>query len=686
MPRRRRRRTRRPRRDVAESNDLRFARQPRLVPAPKASDGGVGDDLGRGRATEVDAARALRGERGAGQRRARSRRAGSRSVGGAEAGPRLGEQGRAPAATAAAALVPFTVAKRGARRLRRPGLGGRERRRRARVRSGLTRPPKARPREENGATRSRRGSRSAARRARPRRRSPSAPAGGARGAARRARRRPECRSPRRGRCRPRQRPAVQRTAAAPRRAPPGGTAAAGSRPAGDEGRTAGDEAEPADRRSPRAAALARGGGDGESASVRAGADRAGQRHAPVEEHVSPRRTTTWTVAASRRRASAAPTVSARRRAAGPRDASRSAARPAPSFPAGATTSVSSASAPATACDSGLSAKEANGSASADERDPRRVVGVAVAVRVDGPVEPGDQLVGARVDGAAAVGVRLPAGNADRQHGRRRARRRASPPGPPAPTSRPAISVPCRSTWAGRSGSPAPRRRRCRRRGRTPAQTRPWRYGLRRSTPVSRSAIVTPRPSSPASRTSGRCPAGGARASATAASRRPPGTRPAPGRRPSTSGDRSSSATARGSRTAEKPFEDPREAELRPDAEPAPREGSDNCCWAARPAPSSGARRRRSPGRLPRDPLGERRRPSTTITRWPIATGGRATADEAAPGRRPRPRRRRRLRRTAAARGDGCDAAATTAGEDGASAQDAAANASSASGSGGHGSA
>ena len=34
---------------------------------------------------------------------------------------------------------------------------------------------------------------------------------------------------------------------------------------------------------------------------------------------------------------------------------------------------------------------------ADERDPRRVVRVAVAVRVDRALEPGEQLVGARVD-------------------------------------------------------------------------------------------------------------------------------------------------------------------------------------------------------------------------------------------------------------------------------------------------
>ena len=47
------------------------------------------------------------------------------------------------------------------------------------------------------------------------------------------------------------------------------------------------------------------------------------------------------------------------------------------------------------------------------------MGVAVAVRVDRAVEAGDQLVGARVDDAAALGVGLPAGDADREDGRAR---------------------------------------------------------------------------------------------------------------------------------------------------------------------------------------------------------------------------------------------------------------------------
>ena len=51
---------------------------------------------------------------------------------------------------------------------------------------------------------------------------------------------------------------------------------------------------------------------------------------------------------------------------------------------------------------------------ADDRDPRRVEHVAVGVGIDGALDPGQQLVGAAVDGEAALGARLPAGDADRQ--------------------------------------------------------------------------------------------------------------------------------------------------------------------------------------------------------------------------------------------------------------------------------
>ena len=56
---------------------------------------------------------------------------------------------------------------------------------------------------------------------------------------------------------------------------------------------------------------------------------------------------------------------------------------------------------------------------ADERDPHRIVLVAVAVRVDEAVEPRDQLVAPAVDKLTAVGSRLPAGDANRKHTRRR---------------------------------------------------------------------------------------------------------------------------------------------------------------------------------------------------------------------------------------------------------------------------
>ena len=136
----------------------------------------------------------------------------------------------------------------------------------------------------------------------------------------------------------------------------------------------------------------------------------------------------------------------------------------------------------------------------DERDPRRVVRVAVRVRVDRAVEPGDELVAARVDRPAARGVRLPAGDADRQD--RRPGRDAGEAGRPARADEQRRPAPCRarsssagsSGFAPRQGLAAPARRRRSRRS-----TRPRRYGCERSTPVSSRAIVTPRPSMPGQR-------------------------------------------------------------------------------------------------------------------------------------------------------------------------------------------
>src|SRR5439155_13502520 len=53
----------------------------------------------------------------------------------------------------------------------------------------------------------------------------------------------------------------------------------------------------------------------------------------------------------------------------------------------------------------------------DERDAGGIVRVAVVVRIDGAVEPGDQLVAAGVDRPVPEGVRLPAGDAYRQNRR-----------------------------------------------------------------------------------------------------------------------------------------------------------------------------------------------------------------------------------------------------------------------------
>ena len=87
---------------------------------------------------------------------------------------------------------------------------------------------------------------------------------------------------------------------------------------------------------------------------------------------------------------------------------------------------------------------------ADDRNARGVEDVAVGVRVDRPLEAGEQLVGAAVDGEAAVGARLPAGDSDRQD-RRAGRDALDAAGPPWPTISPAICVPWRSSRVGSSG-------------------------------------------------------------------------------------------------------------------------------------------------------------------------------------------------------------------------------------------
>ena len=116
---------------------------------------------------------------------------------------------------------------------------------------------------------------------------------------------------------------------------------------------------------------------------------------------------------SRAQRSVAPTASAAAPPAGP--ATEPNDGPAePSLPAGATSSVPRSRAPWAAHASGPSVKAAYGSTTPDDGDPHGVVRVTVAVRVDRALEPGDQLVAARVDELAAVGRRLPAGDANRQ--------------------------------------------------------------------------------------------------------------------------------------------------------------------------------------------------------------------------------------------------------------------------------
>ena len=89
----------------------------------------------------------------------------------------------------------------------------------------------------------------------------------------------------------------------------------------------------------------------------------------------------------------------------------------PSLPAGATTSVSSRSAPADGSGRRAVLEGCERLGDPDERDPRRVESDAVQVRVDGALEPGDQLVGAAEDRPAPARLALPARDPDREHRR-----------------------------------------------------------------------------------------------------------------------------------------------------------------------------------------------------------------------------------------------------------------------------
>ncbi len=261
---------------------------------------------------------------------------------------------------------------------------------------------------------------------------------------------------------------------------------------------------------------------------------------------SPRRSTTRTRGSRRARRSRRPRARPARRP-GPATEPK-AGRRRRRCPAGATTSVFERERALHGLRLGAVGERGERLGHPDERDPHRVVRVAVAVRVDGAVEPRDQLV--------AAARRRARGRPRRPASRRRgsAARVAPgatpcrPPGPPAPTSMPASSVPCRSICAGSCGFARAVASRLGRRRRSRAATRPPRYGCVASTPVSSSAIVTPRPSKPGSADSGRWPLGSpnARGDRAARPRSSPGTRPAPGRRRRPRGCARAATTARGS--------------------------------------------------------------------------------------------------------------------------------------------
>ena len=174
---------------------------------------------------------------------------------------------------------------------------------------------------------------------------------------------------------------------------------------------------------------------------------------------------------------------------------------------------------------------------ADERDPGGVVGVTVLVRVDCELDPGQELVGAAVDGDAARRIGLPAGDADRKQ--RRSRR------DPLQAGR-SVGAGDEARHLGAVPLGPPRNGRVLTRARIAdrvedveaAEQRAANVRMDESTPVSSSATVTPDPvragdadvGAPARRRRRRC-VDGARV------RRRPGSPCAPGRRPARRGSR-----------------------------------------------------------------------------------------------------------------------------------------------------
>ncbi len=217
---------------------------------------------------------------------------------------------------------------------------------------------------------------------------------------------------------------------------------------------------------------------------------------------SPRRRTTRTCGCAAR-PSVAATASAPGAPAGPATEPNAGPAP-PSLPAAVTTSVFRSSAPCTACASGPSVNAAYGSvtptsatrtASCSSPSPfgstaRSSPAISWSLRPYTSSRPS----AAACQPATRIGRIVDAGAMPRR-----------PSGPFEPARMPASSVPCCSICERSSGFARAEASESRSRTSMPGSTWPWRYGCPRSTPVSRSAIVTPLPSKPGTPTSGRWP-------------------------------------------------------------------------------------------------------------------------------------------------------------------------------------
>ena len=205
-----------------------------------------------------------------------------------------------------------------------------------------------------------------------------------------------------------------------------------------------------------------------------------------------------------------------------------------------------ASAPCTACASGSSAKAAYGSTTPTSATRTASCASPSSFGSTARSSPAISWSLRAYTASVPLGGLLPAGDANRQHGRAR-RDAVQPAGPPEPTRIP--RAPCRGARRcdGSCGFECASRRRCRSTTSIPGSDRPRRYGCERSTPVSSSAIVTPCRRSPAAgdraARRGRTPC----AAEQPLARPTPGRPRAPDRRRRRSASCSSSATRRADR-------------------------------------------------------------------------------------------------------------------------------------------